>query len=386
MKPYQKWSVCQENNHFNIKRWLFNPHGSKKLQRLLIVENEAYRHLKSKKAKRGEFEKLCLILNEKLLKEKENKETWNIDCDFINGNISEKYKKWLSEYCANKQSNKTTVGHLNKYFIEYYLRLNDIKDFTEWRRNENQREFLQWVIDQGKSLSTINAIRSSANSFLKFLSEKSNGEIDYRDIRLTLPSLTPKKMAQIEQNRKSRMAGKDVERAEGQYINQDDFKIILKNCKNYLKPLIYISYYYGLRASESQAVLRKNYKEGYFLIEEQLENIENNRLLKGVLKRKVLHFKLKRGVKLNTYHYLKDIKNNRVHPSTMSKDFSEHMKELGMNFNFHDLRGTWITNLFLQGEVPVVIQMAAGHKNIKVTMGYLRDPLKKVKEDKQFKP
>ena len=51
------------------------------------------------------------------------------------------------------------------------------------------------------------------------------------------------------------------------------------------------------------------------------------------------------------------------------------MRELDYDYDFHDIRHTWITKAIrLPNVEPRDVQLAAGHKNIETTMGcYLHD-------------
>ena len=86
------------------------------------------------------------------------------------------------------------------------------------------------------------------------------------------------------------------------------------------------------------------------------------------------HFQLDMETKKKTYEHIKYIPENRVNPTTVSRDFKKLMNMLSMNYRFHDLRGTWITNLSLQGINSELIRQAAGHRDMSTTQRYLRDP------------
>lgn len=281
-----------------------------------------------------------------------------------------KLEQWLQERNDNTKYNNDILSRFARYVFPFF---ND-KEVDTWCRNENQRAWLDGLIEQGLSVSTIEACRNSANMYLRFKSEMSDGILQYNNIRLTLPSLTSKRRYKIETERKARMKKQDVERIEGQYITDMDMVIMLENCEGYLRSLIWISYHYGLRLAECIAILPENYRNDYLLVKEQAASQHTNKYLKGVLARKVPHFNLEIYIKKKTCEIIKEIPNNRVNPTTVSRDFRKLMKYLKMNYRFHDLRGTWITNLSLQGVNSELIRQAAGHRDMSTTQRYLRDP------------
>ena len=63
-----------------------------------------------------------------------------------------------------------------------------------------------------------------------------------------------------------------------------------------------------------------------------------------------------------------------MHPDTLSDRWTELMEQLKLTYTLHDLRHTWITKSIRKKKVvPRDVQLAAGHKNIETTMGYLHD-------------
>lgn len=281
-----------------------------------------------------------------------------------------KFTEWLEERNDNKKYNNDIVTRFTRYVQPFFGN----KEITIWSRNENQRTWLDQLVEKNLSVATIEACRNSANMFLRFKAEVSDGELQYNDIRLTLPSLTTKRRYKIETERKAKMKKADVERIEGQYINDMDIVIILENSTGYLNSLIWLSYHYGLRLAECIAILPENYRNDYLLVKEQAASQHTNKYLKGVLARKVPHFNLDMETKKKTLDIIKQIPHNRVNPTTVSRDFRKLMIEIGMNYRFHDLRGTWITNLSLQDVNSELIRQAAGHRDMSTTQRYLRDP------------
>lgn len=281
-----------------------------------------------------------------------------------------KLQNWLQERNDNRRYNNDILSRLTRYIIPYY----GDKEITTWARNEHQRAWLDSLEEQGLSVSTIEACRNAANMYLRFESEISDGELQYSAIRLSLPNFTKKRRYKIEVARKAAMRKADVVRMEGQYITDMDIVVMLENSDGYLRSLIWISYHYGLRLAECLAVLPDSYRNDYLLVSEQAASQHTNKFLKGVLARKVPHFELNITIKKQTFELLKDIAANRVNPTTVSRDFKKLMKQLCMNYRFHDLRGTWITNLSLAGTNSELIRQAAGHQDMATTQRYLRDP------------
>jgi integrase len=291
-----------------------------------------------------------------------------------------KILKWLQERNDNNRYNKDIMTRLDRYVFPFFKD----KDIESWARNENQRGWLDYLEDLGLSVSTIQICRNAANLFLRCNAELSDGKLVYTTLKLTLPNLTSKRKYKIELARKNVMNPLQVTKMEGQYINDMDVKFMLENCNSYLNSLIWVSYYYGLRLSECLAAVEGDYRNDYLLVSEQAASQYTNKCLKGVLSRKVPHFNLTNDTKKETFKHIKTIIDNRVNPTSVSRDFGKLMKKLGMNYRFHDLRGTWITNLSLDDVNTELIRQAAGHQDMTTTQKYLRDPHVSEEGNKQF--
>jgi len=291
-----------------------------------------------------------------------------------------KLQHWLLERNDNTKYNNDILTRLNRYVLTFFGN----KDITTWSRNENQRAWLDYLVDLGLSVSTIEICRNAANMYLRHKAEISDGQLTYTSLRLTLPTLTKKRKYKIEVARKARMTKKDVVRMEGQYIKDLDIEFMLANSEGYLKALIWISYHYGLRLAECLAIRSEDYRKDFLLVSVQAASQYEDKCLKGVLARKVPHFDVSADNQKETFELMKTIKDNRVNPTTVSRDFKKLMNQLNMNYRFHDLRGTWITNLSLNGTNSELIRQAAGHQDMATTQRYLRDPHVNERGNEQF--
>ncbi len=75
----------------------------------------------------------------------------------------------------------------------------------------------------------------------------------------------------------------------------------------------------------------------------------------------------------------------KMHPDSLGKKFAAFMAELGLEYEMHDLRRTFITRaLDLNNGNATPVMLAVGHTNSAVTMAYLRD--NRVLDDEVWSP
>ncbi len=128
-----------------------------------------------------------------------------------------------------------------------------------------------------------------------------------------------------------------------------------------------ISYYYGLRRSESLAVKLEDIKIKNLRVCQQLVTVEPTyKILKGHEERSVPHWFIK---PIELYTIVQEIQ--IIHPDSVTELWGDLMKKLNMSYRFHDLKHRFVTNCWkLPNVKPRDIQTAAAHKSITTTMRY----------------
>lgn len=363
-----KWTITQENGQYSIRRWVLYSDNERRLERLPI---EQYRKFRDDKVK---LEDLCTRLNYREIQEEQAKKAWKVRSAFVDNKLLyEGFKKYMISRTGDEKYSISCASNVKKWFLEYWYKQKKY-DYLHWHQPKSQVEVVDWWLSEHEgsliSYKTIKTSTQNLNHFFKFLHQESEGEIP--ELKFTFPTLTLARIKKHEWQRKKDLGAK-ADRRSGQYITDAEFKIILKNSPKELKACIFLSYYFGLRRSECLAVTKDNLRKGYLFLEKQLKSYDGQDPVYGPLKsrnaRKVPHWH-----KHSLEAIMATIEGiELMHPSTLTERWIELMATLKMNFTFHSLRNTFISNSFKDGRNAGDIQLAAGHADLRTTMGYQRD-------------
>ena len=133
-------------------------------------------------------------------------------------------------------------------------------------------------------------------------------------------------------------------RGKRKYYTEDELRVVLEPSPEWLRPIISIAYLTGMRAGEPQVVKMQD------------ELIE---LFKSLPKKSELIFARDNGQPLKNWHYYKPLK--------------KALEKIGKNekgWNFHTIRHSTGTQLYLKGVSPIAIKDQLRHSDIRVTTGY----------------
>lgn len=158
-------------------------------------------------------------------------------------------------------------------------------------------------------------------------------------------------------------------RGKRKYFTEDEVKKIIEACPDWLRPIVITAYLTGMRAGEILKLKWKdvNLKEGEILLEEtkagepQVVKMQNELIdfFKSLPKRSGFIFSQDNGEPLKDWHYY--------------KPFKEALNSIGKNekgWNFHTLRHTTGTQLYLKGVPAIAIKDQLRHSDIRVTTDY----------------
>jgi integrase len=365
MQGSTTWGLTQEKQKsgittFVIKRW---DTEKKRPVRLPVQE---YAHIRDDEKELREFVKR---LNAPLSAQRKVE----FRHAFINEALLEKYLKYLKTQIATQSVAITNFNYLKKYVLGYFIGQCDLMDPNDWTHIEHQTNWGDYLLNhkEVRAAKTKRTIVSEANRFLYWLAEMRGKEVRYKKMQ----PLTKSQLKTVEAVRI--LKGENSQR---KLIPDDHWKRIEANLPAHLMANANLGYHYGLRRSETLGVQVQNVKLGYLRLERQLIKIGVYGPLKGKLARKVDHWFT--SVK-NTHKWVKVAEANPMHPTTLSTEWAEFMKSLGYDYDFHDLRHTFITKAVRKHNVRDV-QLAAGHKHISVTMGYLHDD--RTQKDETYVP
>ena len=375
-KKDYKWTLSWDSNanRYVVRR-------GPKQERYPAKEYKKFNQDKSK------MEEFVNKLNYRLLREEERKKNWKIQTSFLKTTlIGDAFYNYIYENTRNEKYSMGVVSRVRRYFVDYFTG-RKMYDYIEWQTLKSQRELVSWLLKKNLSIKTIDAIKQNINQFYQFLHEESDGEIDL--YKVTFFSLKKAVRKKHEKERIKKNKHKDRRLSGDDYIDEETFKKIIARCKKGYKnpthfeawtepkkilPYIWLSYYYGLRRSETIAVNTGEIKHEYLRIVCQQDTVEKTMPLKhGHDERCIPHYNI------NNLKVLKTVLNEIkvIHPSSLTKIWGNLMKDMGLKFTYHNIRNSYCSNLFRDMNKldisPAHIQLAMGHDDIRTTMKYLRD-------------
>lgn len=353
------WKLYREKQkggvtRFVIKRW----NGAQPI-RLPTNKYELIRNNEE------ELKKLVLRLNNTLPKGQRVRELIAINHAFISPDLLEEYRQLLLIQVPTRDRALTEFYYLVTYFLNFFINDMRLANPLEWHIH-HKTVWAQYLASKKvpKSASAKKTIVSAANRFMIFLHEKRPTEVP----PLKFVPLTKAKYKELEARRK--MSGDARQR---KYIPDSDVQTIRKNLTDELMPFFELALNYGLRRSETLGLKPEDVRRGYLSLERQLVAYKPLNVVYGPLKgreyRKVPHWTC---APHDAIQWILSSYKQRVHPDTLSDRWALFMRTLRLEYDFHDLRHTWITNM-IRKHNPRDVQMGAGHKNLQTTMGYLHD-------------
>jgi integrase len=151
-------------------------------------------------------------------------------------------------------------------------------------------------------------------------------------------------------------------------LSSEEFTLLLTHCPSYLKPILKVAYYTGMRKGEILSLTwgQIDLKEGFIRLQAEDTKTNEGRLVP--LNREIIEmFKAMPrglpGVEVFTY------RGKSV--ASIWRGLDNACKKAGIeNFTFHDLRHTAINNWRLQGHDYFRIMAASGHKTMGVFKRY----------------
>lgn len=358
---FNNWSITHEKRRGKkinvIRRWVLFADGSKKLER---YPTDKYRSIESNPE---ELKNLVVRLNNDIPIEQRTKKAIEIRHAYISPELLSDYLEFLIIQIPSKSRAKYEFSLLMRYCLNYFINTMNLNNPIQWHEI-HKTKWANFLLTKGPNASdTKKNIVFAINRFIGWLHEKRPQEVP----PLKFSPISKAKHKEIEAIRE--MNGEMKIR---KFIPDKDWKTIEKHLKT--KPeimsTIILCYSYGLRRAEALGLKITDVRKGVLSIERQLESIPFKPVYsppKGKKSRKVPHWVTKAA---NTYELISNI--ILMHPDTLTDKWNSLMHTIDMEYDIHDLRHTWITNMARIHNIRDV-QMAAGHKNSQTTMGYLHD-------------
>ncbi len=297
--------------------------------------------------------------------ELEAKKRFEYDHAFINTKILDQFERMLRTRANKEERIKTQLSMLHNYVCRYFVHTIKITDPDKWKKYESG--FGEFLLQQKIGKDTIKRIIQTANRFLKFLHNAYPEEV--RMISLDPVSL------QVLKNITSKNTGR------AKYINETDFDRICAQIDARILPMVKLAYTFGLRRAETLGLSLDCVFEDGLAVERQLVKVEpapQYDQLKGKENRFVPYWNCTAN---DAYEWISEM--GLLHPDTITHLFDAAMVELKFEYQFHDLRRTFISNS-LRTVHYLDVRLAAGHKDLKTTQGYIQDD--RQLQRKKFKP
>ena len=375
MKKFH-WNLYKERDRKGsiivIKRRKFCPRSKILWERYPRVEYEHLIH------DHEELNKFIIRLNGRDLVEEEARRKWEIRSAYVSSEILKEFYQIIKTQTNEDEVEATKLfGYFRRYFLDFYLKFSD--DPLQWHKMQNQWAMAllnvddcpesNRIIKKGRLFSTrtIKTIVSMANKFMRLLHKK-------RPETIKELIFNPVTTANLRHIQSMRVMKKQV--IVRHYISAHEWTIIEQNLPEDISSCVKLAYFYGLRIAETLGLFEQveNIRKDFLIIDRQAKKYSEEFLfvpLKGRELRKVPHWTVNPKM---TYSLIQQIK--PMSKTTLSKKIFKLMKklksQLSAHYTCHDLRHTWITNSVRNNNVRDV-QLAAGHKDLTTTMGYLKD-------------
>lgn len=358
------WGLTKEKQR-GIGRWVITQWNPEKRRpdRLPVSQ---YEHIRDDEEKLREYVKR---LNAPLTA----KTKVDFKHAFINDDLIESYREFLHTRIRTVSVVTTNVNYLKEHFLKYFIGKLDLMNPQDWVEIDAQTKWAGYLLNSKtiRAAKTKRDVVIEANRFMGWLSEKRPKELRFKKME----PLTKKRLDSIDAERELR--GETQTR---KMIQDSDWKTIRKGIPKHIRAQVFLGYHYGLRLAETLGGLPGDVKKGYLSVDRQLRKLGVHGILKGKMRRKVNHWFSEAK---DAYGWVAEVQGNLMHPATLSGEWRTYMDSIGMDYDFHDLRHTFITKATRLHNIRDV-QLAAGHKHISTTMAYLHDD--RTLEDETFTP
>jgi integrase len=292
---------------------------------------------------------------------------------FISPALLAEYQEWLEAQIPTKRNAQCEYTYLEEYFLNYFIGQLNLSNPLDWF-SVHATKWAKFLLSDvaPKSAKTKRAIVQAANRFMGWLHKKRPEEVP----PLVFQPLSRAVYKDIEAARQMR-----GERKERRAISDVHWKEIRRSLSEEpIRPLVLLGYFYGLRRSECLGVRPEDVRQGHLCVERQLGKLGTYFPPKGRGPRKVPHWFARAS---DAYAWAEDLQKALMHPDTLTDRWNALMVALDLDYDFHDLRHTFITKSVRKHPVADVMY-AAGHKDLKTTSRYVHDA--RPSDDAPFKP
>jgi len=343
--------------------------GKPRIRRKRNGKWETYPAKKFRDFTQEQLNDLVIRLNNKSPEEARIRAKLDLDHAYISPNLLFQYFEHLCQEIPSQKNARRNFGYLQRHVLGFFVKTHKIRDPQNWHKAQDR--WAKYLTERKLSGAAIRQIVIEANRFVAWLHKERPDEVP----PLKFQPINRARMKYLEAQREL-----DGEVKERKIVQESDWKKIVKTCPAELAPFIQLGANYGLRRAESLGVTPDALRKGYLVISKQYVGSDQYRPLKGRDHRKIPHWFS--GPAL-AYEWIEAAQKLLMHPDTLTHKWADLMQKLGMDYDFHDLRHTFITKAIRQ-YAPRDVQLAAGHKNMETTMRYSHDD--RALDDEPFDP
>lgn len=385
-KTVGPWTVVEEvmrkRRRCFVRRWTVDHTGRGRNERL---PTEQYAHLLDDRA---ELDAFVRRLNAAIFREQAAIEAILDRSAFLNQQMLERYRAHLDAHVPNPVKVEEMLSTLKKHVLGVFVGRWNVINPKDWVEYEDRwYKYLLEDPEVPKAASTKKRIIQYLNRFVRWLHKVRRDEIPL----YVFDGPGFHKMAAVERTRKKK---------ERRYIPDGDWQTIERSLPDDIRPWILLCYDYGLRRKESLGLAYRGtdaVKANYLKVEKQLLRFDPKKGTKefAPLKTQGRQSVTNKPVEYREVHHWLGATPNRaydlieeamprlMHPTSLTKRWREYMISLGMTYDIHDLRHTWITRARAKYP-PRDVQLGAGHASSETTERYSHDH--REHDDKPFKP
>lgn len=355
----KRWGVYPENGGWVIRR------GK---ERLKVAD---YAHIRKDRAALDEFVKRK---NAPI----DAKEKVEFKHSFISPELLGEFEEYLSTKIRRQRDIDCQMKYLNKYFLNFFVGELDLMNPLDWHK-VHETKWNKFLLSDRvpPSPKTKSNIIQIANRFISWLRIRRPTELPAELVFAPIPLTTWDRLEVEWENRGKKR----------KYISDEDIALIRSEAPKNIKPFIELAWRYGLRRGEALGLLPGDVRKDCLAVDRQLLSLGETDLPKGRKKRQTPHWRSKAA---QTYALVEEAQPHVMHPDTLTDRWNALMLALQdkyerpFEYDFHDIRHTFITQVvrkatsLSKGKKGIEqslkdIQVAVGHKDLKTTLGYVRD-------------
>lgn len=307
---------------------------------------------------------------------KRAEEAYRIKHTFITQATLDEFDKHIRDTTTTDELAQAVLTKVHRRFLHFFVNVLNLTDPLDWKseqavwgkalmnRPESEKHRLYEDHDP-RSKRVVDDTAAAANRFMRWLHDK-NPRL------FPLVVFEPVAKAVLKKHEAKRKMERPNRPGIGRYVNPGDWKTIEKKMKPEVFPFVWLAYHLGLRRAEALGVKIEDVRKGYFHLVRQLVGIPDEKPVYGPPKnRKDRKVEWWFTTPQEAYGVI-DRLPQLVHPDTFTDHLAAEMKRLGLDYEMHDFRRTWITRA-LRDHPATAVRLGAGHSSIETTMRYVMD-------------